>query len=328
MFMNVKQEVLKFFEESKGICISGAQLAIQLSVSRNAVWKAVKSLQDDGYSITAVTNKGYTLTKSNDILSPQSVSKYLADDAGPFNIEVHKTISSTNSVLKSLALDGESEGKVVIALEQTVGRGRMNRSFYSPSGTGIYMSILLRPKMSATDSLFLTTSAAVAVAEAIETVAERNAKIKWVNDIYCDNKKVCGILTEASLNFEGGGLEYAVLGIGINVLEPPGGFPDELKGIATSVFNGANCPADLKSRLVAEILNRFWTYYKSIDNKAFLKSYINRSMIVGNEVYLIGNNTCEKALATKIDEQCRLWVKMQDGTEKALSSGEVSIKKV
>ena len=326
--MNVKQEVLEVFERDKGICISGAQLAAQLCVSRNAIWKAVKTLQEDGYSITAVTNKGYTLSNDTDILSPQSISKYLYENAGPFNIEVYKTVSSTNTVLKELASHGESEGKVIIAMEQTLGRGRLNRSFYSPRGTGIYLSVLLRPKMSAADSLFLTTSAAVAVAEAIETVAGKDAKIKWVNDIYCDNKKVCGILTEASLNLEGGGLEYAVLGIGLNVLQPSGGFPEELKDIATSVFNDTNCPADSKSRLVAEILNRFWAYYKNIENKAFLKAYIQRSMVVGNEIYVIGNNTCEKALATKIDQQCRLWVRTEDGVEKALSSGEVSIRKV
>ncbi|MDD4698659.1 MAG: biotin--[acetyl-CoA-carboxylase] ligase [Oscillospiraceae bacterium] len=325
--MNVKQEVLNIFETNKGTCISGAQLAAQLGVSRNAVWKAVKSLQEEGYRITAVTNKGYTLSSDNDILSPQSISKYLTDDAGPFNIEVYKTISSTNSVLKSLASDGAAEGKVIISGEQTQGRGRLNRSFYSPMGTGIYMSILLRPKMTAADSLFITTSAAVAVAEAIEAIAEKDAKIKWVNDIYCGDKKVSGILTEASLDLEGGGLEYAVLGIGINVLQPCGGFPEELKDIATSVFNDTNCPADLKSKLVAAILNRFWNYYKCIENKAFLKAYIQRSMIVGNEIYIFGNNTCEQAFATKIDDQCRLWVRMQDGTEKALSSGEVSIRK-
>lgn len=326
--MNVKQEILEIFDKEKGICISGSQLAKQLNVSRNAVWKAVKSLQDDGYAIKASTNKGYTLSTNTDILSAQSISKYLIEDAATLNIEVYKTITSTNSVLKTLAANGEPEGKVIVSSEQTLGRGRLNRSFYSPSGTGVYFSILLRPKMSASDSLFLTTSAAVAVAEAIESVAKRDAKIKWVNDIYCDNKKVCGILTEASLSLEGGGLEYAIVGIGINVLPPEGGFPEELKDIATSVFNEKSGVSDSKSRLVSEVLNRFWAYYKNIENRAFLNEYIKRSMVVGEEIYVIGNNTCQKAVATKIDDQCRLWVKTEDGTEKALSSGEVSIRKI
>ena len=137
-----------------------------------------------------------------------------------FDIKTYKTLESTNSLLK---LDAEAEaptGTIVISEEQTKGRGRMGRSFYSPGNTGIYMSILLRPKISAYESLSITTCAAVAVAEAIEMNSNKKAEIKWVNDIFVNNKKVCGILTEASLDLENGGLRYAILGIGINVFAP------------------------------------------------------------------------------------------------------------
>ena len=326
--MNVKQKILEIFEIEKGKYISGEELASHLSVSRTAVWKAVKSLQNEGYSIAAVSNKGYCLSNDTDILSTQSISKYLSGNAARFEVSVNKTIDSTNSRLKELASQGAPEGTVVIAEEQTSGRGRMNRNFYSPADTGIYMSILLRPKLSATEALFITTSAAVAVAQAIEAVSSREAKIKWVNDIYCDGKKVCGILTEASFDMESGGLEYAVLGIGINVKTPKDGFPDDIKDIAVAVFEDDPDIVDTKSRLVAEVLKRFWNYYIGLENKTFLSEYRKRSLVIGKEILVLGNNTSEKALALEIDDQCRLKVRLEDGTIELLSSGEVSIKSI
>lgn len=326
--MTVKQKILEIFEIEKGKYISGEELAAHLSVSRTAVWKAVKQLQDEGYSIDAVPNKGYCLSNATDILSAQSISKYLLENAELFKISVHKTVSSTNIVLKELASQGSPEGTVVIAEEQTSGRGRRNRDFYSPADTGIYMSILLRPKFSAEEALFLTTSAAVAVAQAVEAVSGREAKIKWVNDIYCDDKKICGILTEASFDMEGGGLEYAVLGIGINVKKPQDGFPADIKDVATAVFEDNLNVVDTKSRLAAEVLQRFWSYYINLDNKTFLSEYRQRSLIVGKEILVLGNNTSEKAVALEIDDQCHLKVRLGDGTIKTLSSGEVSIKKL
>jgi BirA family biotin operon repressor/biotin-[acetyl-CoA-carboxylase] ligase len=226
--MAIKQKILEIFELDKGRYISGEELAAKLAVSRTAVWKAVKSLQDDGYAIAAVSNKGYCLSNTTDILSAQSITKYLEEAASNFHIEMYKTVDSTNNKLKELARQGAPEGTVVIAKEQTHGKGRMNRSFHSPAETGIYMSILLRPKFSTADAILITTAAAVAVAQAVEAVAGREAKIKWVNDVFCDGKKICGILTEASVDIESGSLEYAILGIGINVIAPQNGFLDDI----------------------------------------------------------------------------------------------------
>lgn len=325
--MSVKDKALTLLETNKGNYISGAQIAEELSVSRNAVWKAIKSLQNEGYNILAATNKGYCLSSDTDILSSQSISKYLSKNNNNFNISVFKTITSTNSAIKELAIKGEKEGTVIISEEQTAGRGRLGRKFYSPSGTGIYMSILLRPHLSASESLMITTAAAVAVAEAIEAVSGREAKIKWVNDIYCDNKKVCGILTEASFGLENGGIEYAIPGIGINVRTPKNGFPEEIKNIATGIFDDeAFASIDARSKLVAEVLERFWNYYKDIEHKSFLEAYKKRSLLIGKEVNIISYNSSEKAVVLEIDDECRLKVRMEDGLIRFISSGEVSVK--
>lgn len=323
--LTVKQQVLSILEEKKGESISGTSLAKNLSVSRNAVWKAIKSLQNEGYSINAVTNKGYCLSSDNDILSKESIAPYLRENTKKLRIEVHKTVVSTNTLLKELAIRGEEEGKVIIAEEQTEGRGRFGRSFYSPAKTGIYMSILLRPKMTAEESFFITTSAAVAVARAIEKISGCEAKIKWVNDVYCSGKKVCGILTEAAVDFESGGLEYAVVGIGINVWEPQEDFPEELKSIATSILGKGRYSANMRSQLIAEILDNFFEYYNNSSGKEFLEEYRNRSFLLGKEIMVISGRKQERAIAMDIDDKGQMVVKLPDGKIKTLFSGEVSI---
>lgn len=326
--MSAKQHVLSVLEKNKGDNISGAKLARELSISRNAVWKAVKVLQSEGYVITAVPNKGYCLSESNDILSSESITPYLSDRLRNLRIEVYKSVMSTNTLLKEMAGEGEEEGKVIIAEEQTRGRGRLGREFYSPSGTGIYMSILLRPKLTVNDALDITTSAAVAVAEAIEAVTGSETKIKWVNDIYCNGKKVCGILTEAGVDFEGGGLEYCIVGIGINVARPLKDFPEELKDIADGIIKSGPYPSNLRSKLTAEILNHFWQYYSELQNKDFIKEYRKRSFLIGREINILTGDKKEKATALDIDDKARLIVKLDSGEIKTLSSGEVSVKPV
>ncbi|MGG7057698.1 biotin--[acetyl-CoA-carboxylase] ligase [Clostridium tertium] len=325
--MSVKDKTLSVLENNKGIYISGEDLAKELFVSRNAIWKAIKSLKNDGYNISSVNNRGYCLSTDTDILSSQSISKYLNKDNNYFNIKVYKTINSTNSAIKELAINGEKEGTVIIAEEQTEGRGRFGRKFHSPKKAGIYMSILLRPQMHSSRAFLITTATAVAIAEAIENISNKKIKIKWVNDIYCDNKKVCGILTEASFDFESGIIDHAVLGIGINVKPPEGGFTEEIKNIATSIFDDKNfVQADIRSRLIAEVLTRFWSYYKNIEDRSFLEEYKSRSLLINKEINVLSKNSSEKAVAIEIDDECRLKVKMEDGSIRLLSSGEVSIR--
>ncbi len=321
--MNIRDEILKELENHKGDYVSGGQLSKTLSVSRNAIWKAINRLKKDGYDIAAVPNRGYCLSPDNDILSVQSISKYLKHS---LDIEVVPVVSSTSTVLKERAAQGAPHGTVLIAKEQTAGRGRMGKQFFSPVGTGIYFSILLRPDIPAAESLFLTTSAAVAVARAIEDVSSRKAGIKWVNDVYIENKKVCGILTEASFNIETNRLDYAVVGIGINICAPEGGFPKEIENIATAVFENQAESVNQSSVLIAHVLNYFFDYYKDFQNQSYVDEYIRRSIIIGKDICVIDGTQKTDALALKIDKNCRLKVRFDNGTEKWIHSGEVSIK--
>lgn len=322
--MSVKNEVLKELENNKGDYISGGQLADNLGVSRNSVWKAIKALEKSGYEINAIPNKGYCLAEKNDILSSYSIKQHLKNPH--LDISVFSSVTSTNTILKEMAEQGAKEGTVIIAEEQTAGRGRTGKQFYSPKGTGIYISILLRPDIPAEESLFLTTSAAVATARAIEDVSDKRALIKWVNDIYLEDKKTCGILTEGAFNVETGKLDYAIVGIGINVCIPDGGFPDNIKDIATAIFDKQTDSINKRSILIANLLDYFMEYYKDFKSKSYVKEYIERSMIIGKTITVIEGSKTSVAKAIDIDKNCRLKVQFEDGTTKWLSSGEVSTK--
>ena len=322
--MSVKDEVLKELENNKGDYISGGQLADNLGVSRNSVWKAIKALEKSGYEINAIPNKGYCLAEKNDILSSYSIKQHLKNPH--LDISVFSSVTSTNTILKEMAEQGAKEGTVIIAEEQTAGRGRTGKQFYSPKGTGIYISILLRPDIPAEESLFLTTSAAVATARAIEDVSDKRALIKWVNDIYLEDKKTCGILTEGAFNVETGKLDYAIVGVGINVCIPDGGFPDNIKDIATAIFDKQTDSINKRSILIANLLDYFMEYYKDFKSKSYVKEYIERSMIIGKTITVIEGSKTSVAKAIDIDKNCRLKVQFEDGTTKWLSSGEVSTK--
>ena len=187
------------------------------------------------------------------------------------------------------------------------------------------MSILLRPQISAEDALYITTAAAAAVADAIDAETGRHSAIKWVNDVFLDGKKVCGILTEGAIGMEDSSLEYAILGIGINAIEPKDGFPEELREIAGAVYP-ATAGADCRSRLIAAVLERFFAYYRALDEKTFLRSYRSRSVLKGKTVDVIRGGTVRPAVAGEIDDTCRLQVTYMDGSEEWISSGEVSVR--
>jgi BirA family biotin operon repressor/biotin-[acetyl-CoA-carboxylase] ligase len=324
--MDLKDQVLETLERNKGRFVSGNELAVALYVSRNAVWKAVKALKSEGHDIQAVTNKGYRLAPESDILSKAGIDKHLGPLAGMLSIEVLKTVDSTNTAVKARAVRGAPEGTVVAAEEQTGGKGRRGRSFYSPAGTGVYFSILLRPNVKAFDATLITTAAAVAAAVSIEAVTGVKAEIKWVNDVFCHGKKVCGILTEGAFDMESGGLEYAVLGIGVNIKKPEGGYPPEIAGVAGAVYKNGEPEPETRGRLIAEILKRFWAYYRNLTGKGFLPEYKARSLVIGRDVDVISGDLPRKAKALDIDDGCRLVVRYEDGSTEALSSGEVSIR--
>lgn len=323
MGLAVKNELIKLFEQNRGRYLSGEEIADSLGCTRGAVWKAVKKLQSEGYDISAVTNRGYRLD-SADMLSAAGIEKYLTDNSG-ISLTVYKETDSTNTRLRELATEGAPEGTAVIAGMQTGGKGRLGRKFFSPSDTGLYMSILLRPEMTAADAVRITTAAAVAVADAVEKISGRKADIKWVNDVYIDGRKICGILTEAAFSLENGGLDYAVCGIGINVYEPEGGFPEDIKDIAGAVLD---TPADdVRNRLAALVLENFMGYYHQLSENSFLQGYRSRLMWRDEDINLILGGKITPAKLIDTDENCRLLVKYEDGTEDTISSGEISIRK-
>ncbi len=253
----------------------------------------------------------------------KEISELLSPEAADVQISTVKVTSSTNEQLKAQAKSGESEIKVLIAESQTKGKGTKGRSFHSPDCTGCYMSFFLRPKYSPEFSTLLTVAAATATAEAIEEVTESRANIKWVNDIIMNGRKVAGILTEAAIKKDLTGIEWAVVGIGINITEPKGSFPDEIKDIAGAISENAD--SNLKNRLCAEIINRFVGYYHSLESKDFFEQYKKRLFFLGHRITVIEFDKTYTATAVDIDEMCRLIVEV-DGEQKVLNSGEISVR--
>ncbi|MBR1562403.1 MAG: biotin--[Ruminococcus sp.] len=323
--MSVKQDVKKLLEGRQDCYISGEDIANKLGCSRGAVWKAVKQLQAEGYPISAVTNKGYCLDSCSDILSKDGIESLISGSKSKICIEVFDTIDSTNNYLKAKALENEKEGLTAIAARQTGGKGRLGRSFFSPPDSGLYISFLLRPDSPASEALKITTIAAVAVALAIEDAFGVETQIKWVNDVYINGKKICGILTEAAIDMESGGLEYAVCGIGINVYTPEGGFPEEIKEIAGAVLSEKT--KNGRNKLAACLIKRFFELYENNDPHAYYDDYKKRLIWVGEQIYLIKGDKKTPAVMLGVDEECRLHVKFEDGSESFISSGEITIRK-
>ncbi len=320
----IKEAILACLRDHAERYVSGAALARELSVSRTAVWKAVEQLRAEGYAIESATNRGYRLCAVSDVLSEPRVRSYLKNPG--ITPKVYASVSSTNTLLKVMAAEGAPEGLALIAGEQTAGRGRMGRSFYSPADSGLYMSLLLRPTLPAAEAVRVTACAAVAVAEAVEELSGLPAQIKWVNDIFVGGRKVSGILTEASLDCESGGLSYAVVGIGINTAVPAGDFPPELRQIAGAAF-GQERPPELRCRLAALVLDKLMDFYGRLDDPAILEAYRRRSLIPGREINILSpGREPVPATALAVEEDYSLLVRLPDGSLRRLNSGEVSVR--
>lgn len=319
--MSTKENVLRLLMEQRE-SLSGERIARRLGVSRNSVWKAIDRLRQDGYQIEAATNRGYLLTASPDRVAVPEIERWLRAKTIGARMELHDQLDSTNNLAKALAASGAPHGYLVIAESQSGGKGRMGRSFFSPEHSGVYITYVLRPKMLAERAVMITSMAAVAVARAIETVADVDVKIKWVNDLYINERKVCGILCEAGMDFESGQLEYAVLGIGVNVARMD--FPPELQDIATSIGNA--CGEDVsRSRLIAEISNQLEALYGQLDSCAFMAESRARSNVIGRDVVVVRGDERYEAHAVDIDDQGRLVIETPAGVRR-MGSGEISLK--
>ena len=315
MASSTKQALLQALSAAEGSYISGQQLAQRLGVSRAAVHKAAAALSAQGYTLEAVSRRGYRLV-GGDPFCVEAAGDY------PAPIHLYDRLESSNQTAKRLALSGAPHGTLVLTNQQSAGRGRMGRKFESPAGKGIYLSLLLRADIPAADAQAVTVSAAVAVCRAVKALCGLELSIKWVNDLYYHGKKVCGILTEAGADLESGRLEWLVVGIGLNFTTPPEAFPAELRRLAGSLFPGGPAPVS-RVALAAAIARELLTLCPAFD---CLEEYRARCFVPGHWVTVCTDRETYAALALSIDDAGRLVVRRENGREEALQHGEVSIR--
>ena len=309
--MELKEEILTRLYGGEA---SGEKLAAELGVTRASVWKAVNALKRDGFDIAASTNKGYRLRPS-DVMCAAGVRHFLTEG---WEVEVLRSAPSTNDIAKARAAAG-ADRYAVIADAQTAGRGRLRRAFFSPGGAGVYLSAVVRPALRADECGRITAYAALAAARAVESLTGADVKIKWVNDLYLGGRKICGILTEGGVSMEGGTLEYAVVGIGINVRRAV--FPTAVADVATSIEAETGVAAD-RCELAARVLDELAGLEEGIKSPGFAEEYRRRSCVIGRIVTVNGEFD---ALVTGIDDDCALLLE-RGGERMKYSAGEVSLK--
>ena len=248
-----------------------------------------------------------------------SIKDYLRTEC---DILEYDCLASTNDTAKELGINGAKENTVIIAKSQTAGRGRLGRSFFSPESSGIYMSILLRPTVSPEEITLITPAAAVAVHEAIKEICGTDTNIKWVNDIYKNDKKICGILCESTFQSDG---YFSILGIGINLYSPKSDFPEEIKNIAGTVFDTVP-DSEIREKLIAKIIDKFNFYYKNLTKKEFMNTYREKSNLIGKTVTFLIDEKEITAIVLDIDDNAQLIVKTNENKTLSLFAGEVSVK--
>lgn len=312
------QDLLEFLKKNGHKYMSGEEIAQHFGVTRAGVWKHIKKLQENGADIEGVTNKGYKLCgnylSENKILS--ELSEIFAGNFATYNFakitcEAFESISSTNTYAKTNPREGLH---LICASEQTAGRGRRGNSFYSPKNTGIYFSIAFSPESG--EANIFTLAAAIAVSETLTQMSGRETKIKWVNDIFCENRKVCGILTEGTFDFDSGELSSVIVGIGINIETID--FPDEIKSKA-----GAIGVALDKNQLIAKITAGFFDILAQ-KRETIIEKYTNLSMVLGKTITFNQNGETITAKAKSFNQEGNLICKTNN-EEKVLKAGEISI---
>ncbi len=324
----MRTRILNALKEAKSF-VSGEFLADNFGVSRTAVWKHIKELKRHGYDIESVTGNGYLLKSSPDVVSPEEILPNLHTKFIGRNIVYRETLDSTSTLAKKVAAEGAPDGTLVIAEEQGAGRGRLSRGWYSPKGEGLWFSLILRPKfLLPADAPKCTLVSSVAVIRAVKAFGLA-AGIKWPNDILHDNRKLTGILTEMSAQTDG--IDFIVVGIGINVNIAAGTFPKDIADIATSlrIMNGGKKIS--RAEFLANTLEEFENLYLTAQEKGFapvFDEWRKNSATLGQRVNVIGVGSGEtfSGVAADIDEDGALLVKTDDGTRKVLA-GDVSIRR-
>lgn len=323
----LRQKILQILTERAGSYVSGEEMSRELKVTRAAVWKAVTSLREAGYGISSATNHGYRLESSPDLLSDEAIRAELKTRTVGRSIVLLESVDSTNTYAKKLALEGAADGTVVIAEEQTGGRGRMGRSFQSPRGKGVYLTVIFLPQAEPSALLTLTARTAVAVCDAVEEVCGVRPRIKWTNDILMGEKKLCGILTEMGIEGESGRLQYVVAGMGINVGHRAEDFDETVRTVATSLFLQLGKTVS-RARLAARLISRLDSMYSELlaGSQDYLEQYRADCITVGRQVRVIRGESVRPAFALGIGEDASLLVRYEDGSTEALMAGEVTVR--
>lgn len=322
--MNMKKEILQILRSSDGY-VSGQYLCNQLGVSRTAVWKVINQLKEEGYEIQGVSKRGYQILNTPDILSKEEIesrmnTKYMAKEV----LFLEET-NSTNTQAKILAAEEAANGLLVVAEQQSMGKGRRGRSWSSPRGNGIWMSLLLKPAIKPSSASMITLVAALATAKAVKEQTGLEAKIKWPNDIVVNGKKICGILTEMSSELDY--IHYIIIGIGLNANTKE--FPKELQEVATSLYLEAKREVG-RSQLIACIMEFFEAYFMQFEKEetlsGFLKEYNSLLVNQEQEVRVMEPQREYHGVALGIDQEGALLVRLSDNTVKRVVSGEVSVR--
>lgn len=320
----MKEKVLELLQSVQGE-LSGEEISRRLGVSRAAVWKAIEQLRQEGCEISASTRRGYRLVFAPDTLSRERITALLDGHPWAQNVHVMQEIDSTNNYLKQLAAQGAPDGASAIADRQTAGRGRRGRSFYSPGGLGLYLSVLLRPQAHPAELLHLTAMSAVAASRAVEAVCGVRPGIKWTNDLVFGTRKAAGILTELSVVAETMETDYVIVGIGVNCAHAE--FPEELRDIATSLRIETG-KAVSRCALAAALLREFSRMEDALltDREAWLREFSERCITIGKDVRIVRAGEERIAHADGIGPEAELLVTYPDGTTGAVASGEVSVR--
>lgn len=320
----MKEEILRLLRSADGY-ISGQELCNRFGVSRTAVWKAINQLKEAGYEIEAQQNKGYRLKAAPDLMTEAEIKSLLHTDWVAKEVLYFDTIDSTNTKAQELAEKGYPSGTLVVADNQESGKGRRGRSWVSPSGTGIFMTLMIKPDINPNNASMLTLVAALAVAKAITSVTGEEAMIKWPNDIVVNGKKVCGILTEMNAQFDY--INHIVVGIGINVHNES--FPEEISQMASSLMIEAGGKRFHRAQIIAETMSYFEQYYDT-----FLKTQDLSALVREYDELLVNRNKSVRVLDPKepfdgkamgITPKGELIVDTWE-SRKLVSSGEVSVR--
>jgi BirA family biotin operon repressor/biotin-[acetyl-CoA-carboxylase] ligase len=319
----MKSEILTMLRESEGY-VSGQELCNKFGVSRTAVWKAINQLKEMGYEIEAVSNKGYHLVSAPDVMNEAEIKSLLHTEWAGQELFCYDTIDSTNTKAKELAEQGYPSGTLVVADQQIAGKGRRGRSWESPSGCGIFMTLMLKPDINPNNASMLTLVAALATAKAITDVTGADARIKWPNDIVIDGRKICGILTEMSAQFDY--INHIVIGIGVNVHNEQ--FPEEIRGTAGSLLLACGRRFH-RAELIARFLERFEESYavflQTEDLEGLMKEYNALLVNANQQVRVLDPKEPFEGKAIGITKKGELIVDTWE-SRKLVSSGEVSVR--